>query len=148
MQNGIGSWLQLLNPREQTKMATIICDIDDTLLRNGTQPIRSTIDWLNSHSSYNVVIVTGRPASTRAKTVAALKAAGVKYDSLHMNPYSTSESNKWKAEMARKYHNAVLAIDNDGGARRAYSAEGIKSIHPNKLSDKTLTKNIWNGIFR
>jgi hypothetical protein len=95
-----------------------------------------------------VVIVTGRPESTRAKTVAVLKAAGVKYDSLHMNPYSTSESNKWKAEMARKYHNAVLAIDNDEGARRAYSAEGIKSIHPNKLSDKTLTKNIWNGIFR
>lgn len=129
-------------------MATIICDIDDTLLRNGIQPIRSTIDWLNSHSSYNVVIVTGRPASTRAKTVAALKAAGIKYDSLHMNPYGTKDSNKWKAEMARKYNNAVLAIDNDEGARAAYRKEGIKAIHPNTLSENTLTKNIWNGIFR
>lgn len=129
-------------------MATIICDIDDTLLRNGIQPIRSTIDWLNSHSSYNVVIVTGRPQSTRAKTVAALKAAGIKYDSLKMNPYSTRDSNKFKSEMARKYNNAVLAIDNDEGARAAYRKEGIKAIHPNTLSDNTLTKNIWNGIFR
>lgn len=129
-------------------MATIICDIDDTLLRNGTQPIRSTIDWLNSHSSYNVVIITGRPESTRSKTVAALKAAGVKYDSLKMNPYGTQDSNKFKAEMARKYHNAVLAIDNDEGARAAYRKEGIKAIHPHSLSENTLTKNIWSGIFR
>ena len=129
-------------------MATIICDIDDTLLRNGTQPIRSTIDWLNSHSSYNVVLVTGRPESTRAKTVAALRAAGVKYDSLKMNPYGTQDSNKFKAEMARKYHNAVLAIDNNEGARAAYRAEGIKAIHPKDLSDNTLKKYFWNGIFR
>lgn len=129
-------------------MATIIVDIDDTLLRSGTYPIKSTIDWINSHSSYNIVIVTGRPESTRAKTVSALKAAGVKYDSLHMNPYGTKDSNKWKSEMARKYHNAVLAIDNDEGARAAYRKEGIKAIHPNTLSENTLTKNIWNGIFR
>lgn len=129
-------------------MPTIICDIDDTLLRNGTQPNRKTIEWLNSHSSYNVVIVTGRPESTRSKTVAALKAAGVKYDSLKMNPYSTIDSNKFKAEMARKYHNAVLAIDNDEGARAAYRKEGIKAIHPHTLSDSTLQKNIFNGIFK
>lgn len=129
-------------------MPTIIVDIDDTLLRNGSQPIKSTIDWVNSHSSYNVVIVTGRPDSTRSKTAEALRNAGVKYDSLHMNPYSTHESNKWKAEMARKYHNAILAIDNDEGARAAYRKEGIKAIHPRQLSEKTLTKNIWNGIFR
>jgi hypothetical protein len=51
-------------------------------------------------------------------------------------------------KMARKYNNAVLAIDNDEGARAAYRKEGIKAIHPNTLSDNTLTKNIWNGIFR
>lgn len=129
-------------------MPTIIVDIDDTLLRNGSQPIKSTIDWVNSHSSYSVVIVTGRPDSTRSKTVEALRNAGVRYDSLQMNPYSTHESNKWKAEMARKYHNAILAIDNDEGARAAYRKEGIKAIHPRQLSEKTLTKNIWNGIFR
>lgn len=128
-------------------MATIICDIDDTLLRNGTQPIKSTIDWLNSHSSYNVVLITGRPESTRAKTVDALRAAGVKYDSLRMNPYGTQDSNKFKAEMARKYHNAVLAIDNNEGARAAYRAEGIKAIHPKDLSENTLRKFFWNGIF-
>ena len=50
--------------------------------------------------------------------------------------------------MARKYHNAVLAIDNNEGARAAYRAEGIKAIHPKDLSDNTLTKFLWNGIFR
>lgn len=129
-------------------MATIICDIDDTLLRNGTQPISKTIEWLNSHSSYNVVIVTGRPESTRSKTIAALRAAGVKYNSLKMNPYSTQDSNKFKAEMARKYHNAVLAIDNNEGARAAYRKEGIKSVHPDTLGESTLQKNIFNGIFK
>lgn len=129
-------------------MATIICDIDDTLLRNGTQPIHKTIEWLNSHSSYNIVIVTGRPESTRQKTIDALRAAGVKYDSLKMNPYSTHDSVKWKSEMARKYHNAVLAIDNDEKARAAYRAEGIKTLHPNALSENTLQKYVWNGIFR
>ena len=129
-------------------MATIICDIDDTLLRNGSQPIRSTIDWINSHSSYNIVIVTGRPESTRSKTIDALRAAGVKYDTLRMNPYGTKDSNKFKAEMARKYNNAVLAIDNDEGARAAYRKEGIKAIHPRELSDNTLKKYFWNGIFR
>ena len=129
-------------------MATIICDIDDTLLRNGSQPIRSTIDWINSHSSYNIVIVTGRPESTRSKTIDALRSAGVKYDTLRMNPYGTKDSNKFKAEMARKYNNAVLAIDNDEGARAAYRKEGIKAIHPRELSDNTLKKYFWNGIFR
>lgn len=129
-------------------MPTIIVDIDDTLLRNGSQPIRSTIDWVNSHSSYTVVIVTGRPKSTRAKTIDALRAAGVKYDSLQMNPYSTQDSNKFKAEMARKYNNAVLAIDNDEGARAAYRKEGIKAVHPKDLTENTLKKFSWNGIFR
>lgn len=129
-------------------MATIICDIDDTLLRYGDQPIKSTIEWLNSHSSYNVVIITGRPESTRSKTVEQLRKAGIKYDSLRMNPYGTKDSNKFKAEMARKYSNAVLAIDNDEGARAAYRKEGIKAVHPKDLSENTLKKFAWNGIFR
>mgnify|MGYP003353280946 CR=1 FL=1 len=70
-----------------------------------------------------------------------------KYDSLKMNPYSTHDSVKFKSEMARKYHNAVLAIDNDEKARAAYRAEGIKTLHPNALSEKTLQKYVWNGIF-
>lgn len=112
----------------------IICDIDNTLLRNGTQPIKKTIDYVNSLKT-RVVIVTGRERSQRAETEKALHAAGVHYSSLLMNPYSYKESNKWKAEVASKLHDATLAIDDNPGARSAYSKAGIKTVHPNDVPD-------------
>ena len=112
----------------------IICDIDNTLLRNGTQPIKKTIDYINSLKT-RVVIVTGREKRQRTETVDALRAAGVKYSSLLMNPYSYKESNKWKAEVAEKLKEATLAIDDNPGARAAYSKAGIKAIHPNDVPD-------------
>lgn len=112
----------------------IICDIDDTLLRNGTQPIKKTIDYVNSLKT-RVVIVTGRERSQRAETENALHDAGIKYSSLMMNPYSYKLSNKWKSEVAEKLKEATLAIDDNAGARSAYSKAGIKAIHPNDVPD-------------
>ena len=117
----------------------IICDIDNTLLRNGTQPIQHTIDYINSLKS-KVVIVTGREKSQRTETVKALHAAGVKYSSLLMNPYSYKDSNKWKAEVAEKLKEATLAIDDNPGARAAYEKVGIKAVHPDNLPDM---KKFW-----
>lgn len=115
-------------------MATIV-DIDDTLLRNGTQPIQRVIDYVNSLPG-SIIIVTGRPNSTRSATVKALRAAGVKYSRLIMNPYSTRESNKHKAEVAQKLKSTVtLAIDNDSGARSAYRNAGIPTKNPSSLPD-------------
>lgn len=115
-------------------MATIV-DIDNTLLRNGTQPIKRVIDYVNALPG-SIIIVTGRPNSTRSETVRALRAAGVKYSRLIMNPYSTGESNKHKAEVARRLKSTVtLAIDDNAGARAAYSSEGIKTKHPDSLPD-------------
>lgn len=132
-------------------MAIIICDIDDTLLRNGTQPIRSTIEWINSHQSYTIALVTGRPRSTRAKTISALRSAGIKYNSLYMNPYSTQDSDKWKYEKALSLNsrgNVVLAIENDESARAAYRRAGVpKVVAPGSLSDSTLKKDIFKGAF-
>ena len=120
-------------------MATIV-DIDDTLLRNGTQPIRRTIDYVNSLPGA-IYIVTGRPSSTRVETIRALRSAGVKYSRLIMNPYSTRESNKQKAEVAERLKGSVsLAIDNDAGARAAYSRAGIKTKNPASLPDM---KKFW-----
>lgn len=117
----------------------IICDIDNTLLRNGTQPIQKTIDYINSLKT-RVIIVTGREKNQRSETIDALKAAGVKYSSLLMNPYSYKESNRWKAETAEKLKEATLAIDDNAGARSAYSKAGIKAIHPNDVPDM---KKFW-----
>jgi hydroxymethylpyrimidine pyrophosphatase-like HAD family hydrolase len=115
-------------------MATIV-DIDDTLLRNGTQPIKRVIEYVNSLPGA-IYIVTGRPASTRRQTVSALRAAGVRYSRLIMNPYGTKDSNKHKSEVAQKLKGQVsLAIDNDSGARAAYSRAGIKTKDPATLPD-------------
>lgn len=118
----------------------IIVDIDDTLLRNGSQPIKRVIDYVNSlpGSKY---IVTGRPESTRAETVRQLKSAGVKYSRLYMNPYSTSNSNKHKSEVAGKLKGEVsLAIENNPTQRAIYQRHGIKTKDPATI--KAVEKHI------
>lgn len=128
-------------------MAVIICDIDDTLLRNGVQPIRSTIDWINAHQQYTIVLVTGRPQSQRAKTISALRSAGVKYNRLIMNPGSTADTAQYKEAVAKRLRNVVLAIDNNATMREAYKRAGVpKVVHPSNLTPGIL-KGIWNGSF-
>jgi ribonucleotide monophosphatase NagD (HAD superfamily) len=112
----------------------IICDIDDTIVRAGQYPIQKTIDYVNSLNT-RVIIVTGRERKDRSETEAILKKVGIKYSSLLMNPYSYRDSNKWKREAASKLHDATLAIDDNAGARKAYEAEGIKTIHPDDVPD-------------
>ena len=118
---------------------SIIVDIDDTLLRNGIYPITKTIEYVNSLPGQKI-IVTGRPKSTRQETVKALRNAGVKYSRLIMNPYGTKDSNKHKAEVAARLKGVTLAIDNDSGARAAYSKAGIKTMDPAHLPDP---KKFW-----
>ena len=126
-------------------MATIV-DIDDTLLRNGTQPIKHVIDYVNSLNG-EIYIVTGRPTSQRDRTVEALHAAGVKYSRLIMNPYGTKDSNKHKAEVASRLNAKVsLAIDNDAGARRAYAKYGIPTKDPASIDKNWQIWQIWNKI--
>jgi hydroxymethylpyrimidine pyrophosphatase-like HAD family hydrolase len=128
-------------------MAAIIVDIDDTLLRNGVQPMRSTIDWINERAKdYTIIIVTGRPESTRDRTVRALKDAGVRYNRLIMNTGSTRQSNEFKAQAAKRIKSqirVVIAIDNDEGARTAYRNAGIKTASPSSLSDNVLKYNMF-----
>lgn len=123
-------------------MAAIICDIDDTLLRAGVHGVDKTIEWLKQRAgNYKIILVTGRPASTRAETVRALRAAGVRYNRLVMNPGSTRESNQFKLEAGKRLKasdNVVLAIDNNAGARNSYRKAGIRAVHPSQLTDNML----------
>ena len=124
----------------------IIVDIDDTLLRNGSQPIQRVIDYVNSLSG-SKYIVTGRPESTRAETVRELKAAGVKYSRLIMNPYSTSNSNKHKEEVAQRLKGKVsLAIENNPEQRRIYSKYGIKTMDPAKIKPAKDAEKFWSFL--
>lgn len=127
-------------------MAAIICDIDDTLLRNGVQPIRKTIDWLNDrYGKYTIILVTGRPSSQRDATVRALRNAGVRYNRLLMNPGSTADTANYKFEVGKRLKSQMtvsLAIDNNQTMRAAYQRAGIKSIHPSDLTDAMLKYSI------
>lgn len=120
-------------------MSTIV-DIDDTLLRNGTQPIQRVIDYVNALPG-SVIIVTGRNQSQRKETVAALRRAGVKYSRLIMNPGSSAETAKFKYEVGKKLRSQVnLAIDNNATMRAAYAKAGIPTKDPAHLPDM---KKFW-----
>ena len=120
-------------------MSTIV-DIDDTLLRNGTQPIQRVIDYVNALPG-SLIIVTGRNESQRKETVAALRRAGVKYSRLIMNPGSSSETAKYKYEVGKKLRSQVsLAIDNNATMRAAYAKAGIPTKDPAHLPDM---KKFW-----
>jgi len=130
-------------------MAAIIVDIDDTLLRNGTQPMRSTIDWVNRQSlKYDIYLVSGRNNSMRDDTVRALSRAGVKYNRLIMNTGSSADSDQFKRETAGRLKTKTriaLAVDNSDSAREAYGSIGIPTKNPSALSDSTLKLNINFG---
>lgn len=122
---------------------SVIVDIDDTLLRNGTQPIQKVIDYVNALPD-DIILVTGRSKSDRKETVAALRSAGVKYNRLIMNPYSTRETEKFKYETAMRLRGVTLAIDNNATMRAAYQKAGIKTKDPATLPSM---KKFWN-IFK
>ena len=125
-------------------MATIV-DIDDTLLRNGTQPVRRVIDYVNALPG-SLIIVTGRNMSRRKETVAALKAAGVKYSRLIMNPGSSADTAEYKYEVGMKLRSQVnLAIDNNATMRAAYSRAGIRTKDPATIPDM---KKFWSAFSR
>lgn len=113
-------------------MATIV-DIDDTLLRNGTQPIQRTINYLKTLQG-PIYIVTGRSPSQRTETVRALRAAGVRFSRLYMNPGPMSD-NEYKGEVGKKLKakGVTLAIENNPGARAQYRKAGLKTLDPATL---------------
>lgn len=120
-------------------MATIV-DIDDTLLRNGTQPIQRTINYLKTLKG-PIYIVTGRSPKQKAETVRALRAAGIRYSRLYMNPGPLSD-NAYKGSIGRKLaHEVDLAIENNPEARAMYARAGIATKDPAKLPDM---KNFWH----
>ena len=122
-------------------MQSIICDIDDTLLHNGSFPIKHTIDWVNRHyGRYKIILVTGRNVSQRNETERQLHKAGVRYNRLIMNPGSPGSA---EATADYKYNigkriKPVLAIDNNATMRSAYEKAGIRAVHPSDLNDDML----------
>ena len=130
-------------------MASIICDIDGTLLEGGRKPIQRTISWVNSqHGKYKVILITARSEARRSETVAELRQNGVKYDKLLMNSVGPSHQDGLESKRinGKSVSRVVLAIDNDADARAVYERLGYKTISPGRLSATTLDKSFWSGI--
>lgn len=117
-------------------MGTIV-DISDTLLE-GSKPIQRTIDYLKTLQG-PIYIVSGRNPKKKAETVRALRAAGVRYSRLYMNPGPLSD-NEFKYETAKRLSGVALAIDNDTEARAGYRRAGLKTLDPATLPE---TKKMW-----
>lgn len=116
----------------------LIVDIDDTLLRNGVQPIQKVIDYVNNdYPEYLVVIVTGRLESDREGTVASLSDAGVQYDRLIMKQDESVDSSEYKKGVAEALiadgKTIDKAIENDADAREAYAELGIEVVDPSEI---------------
>lgn len=123
-------------------MATIV-DIDDTLLRNGTEPVKRVIDYVNALPG-SIIIVTGRNKSERKETLAALRSAGVRFSRLIMNPGNPRETEKFKYEVGVKLSSKVdLAIDNNAKMRAAYERADIKAKDPADIPDMKKFWKIW-----
>jgi len=109
----------------------VVSDIDETLIVDGQRDERvwSFVDEVEGE----LYLVTGRPESQRADTVAQLEALDIDYDALVMNdgsPAGSTEFKKGAVEKLLETFNVVLAIDNNADARQAYADLGVKVLDP------------------
>ena len=114
-------------------MATIVCDIDGTLIAIGGAVIANTRDFLDEHSDeYTIAIVTARQEDRRMSTTMALTNADVTFDRLLMNKVGPTHEDGLKSKKTNvdSLAGVVLAIDNDADVRALYSSMGIKAVAP------------------
>jgi len=114
----------------------IVSDVDDTILRNGREPIDKTIAFLNN-SDVPVVIVTGRTEDERDETAAQLEAAGVEYAMLMTNNTDAGTLDYKRSTMRSllDQFDVVLAVENDADVRAAYTDLGVEAVDPTNLPD-------------
>ena len=109
----------------------IISDIDDTLIHAG-QRMENVYEYIQTLDGA-LILVTGRPESSRDDTTLELDDLNVVYSRLIMNDGSTADSNAFKkatAEELLKTFDVVLAIENNPDARAGYESLGITTLDP------------------
>lgn len=114
-------------------MATIISDIDGTLLAKGTQPMPKNIARLKANPTARIVLITGRAENQRRATEIALHNAGIRYNLLLMNNMGYTKDSQVASKTAHAQSivqggDVTEAIDNDPVMRKAYHNLGIKSV--------------------
>jgi hypothetical protein len=140
----------------------IVCDIDDTIMvpAEKYRPIQNVIDFLKENAgTYKIIMLTARyHDELYDTTIKQLANLGIKYDELimepgkHKNHYEdrSMEHALYKANEVRKLmakYEISLFIDNSKNARHEVKKLNIETKKPENIKPKTLTKNLWSGIF-
>ncbi|CAB4154920.1 hypothetical protein UFOVP958_32 [uncultured Caudovirales phage] len=116
-------------------MPRIITDIDGTLIDKDGQTIQKVVDYIKAEAE-EVVVLTNRPESDRAKTVADIKATGLEYAQLIMNKDGTPAP-EFKAATVKAMLDAGVEvdefIDNDQANRDAVEALGVEVCDPAEI---------------
>ena len=115
-------------------MPRIITDIDGTIIAGG-QPVQKVLDYIAAEAE-EVVVLTNRPETDRAKTVADLKDIGLEYQQLIMNK-DGSPAPEFKAGAVKAMLDAGVEvdefIDNDPENRAAVEALGVEVCDPAEI---------------
>ena len=110
----------------------VITDIDDTIIRNGTRPIRDVIEHINSLPG-DLFVVTGREERQRATTVTTLTNAGLRAFHLLMRPAFSVDPISFKigeAERIAQTYRITHVFENDPDTRDAYAEMGLTVLNP------------------
>ena len=110
----------------------VITDIDDTIIRNGTRPIREVIDPINKLPG-DLFVVTGREERQRATTVTTLTNAGLRAFQLFMRPDASVDTISFKigeAERIAETYRITHVFENDAATRDAYAELGLTVFNP------------------
>lgn len=122
----------MAEPDELSTMPRFITDIDGTILDDKHQPIQQVLDFIDENAE-EVVVLTNRPESERAKTEQELAAIDLDYERLIMNA-TDKPGAEFKAAEVKKMLDAGervdLFIDNDQANRDAVEALGVMVIDP------------------
>lgn len=110
----------------------VITDIDDTIIRNGTRPVRDVIEHINSLPG-DLFVITGREERQRETTVTTLSNAGLRAFQLLMRPDASVNQISFKigeAERIAETYRITHVFENDADTRDAYSALGLTVLNP------------------
>lgn len=112
-------------------MPRIVTDIDGTII-DGGKPIQRVLDYIKAEAE-EVVVLTNRPESDRAQTVADLKTTGLTYSELIMNKDGMPAPEYKAAAVKAMLDDGVEVdefIDNDAANRAAVEALGVEVLDP------------------
>ena len=110
---------------ESEEEAVVATDIDDTIVRNGTQPIREVIDKINA-IGLDVYVITGRDPSRYDETARLLDDIGLVWDDLIMVGSQPAKRDAILALAAE--HPIAYAFENNPTVRGYYKEAGATSI--------------------